>query len=173
IPYNIEDRGEFKDLSSKVKTKEDDDEKDLGSFSVDLNDQKDTYKLDDGYEVEIGEYFPNFYIDDGKPKSKGDEARNPGFVLFVHPPDGGDPQATFASAEGSISATNDDMNVEMDDYTLQNDDGDEVEKDLGEFKIDLTSPKSEYKLDNGTRVVVDEYYPDLVEEDGELQSESK
>ena len=31
---------------------------------------------------------------------------------------------------------------------------------LGEFTVDLTDPKREYKLDNGARVILSDYYPD-------------
>ncbi|WP_164668727.1 cytochrome c biogenesis protein ResB [Virgibacillus doumboii] len=43
---------------------------------------------------------------------------------------------------------------------------DPEEKSLGSFKIDLTDPKSEYKLDNGFKVVVDQYYPDYELDNG-------
>lgn len=47
------------------------------------------------------------------------------------------------------------------------------EKSLGEFTVDLTNPKSEYKLDNGYRVTLDGYYPEYKMEDGEPVSVSK
>ena len=43
-------------------------------------------------------------------------------------------------------------------YIHETDDPDETS--LGSFSIDLTNPESEYELDNGFRVVIDQYYPD-------------
>src|SRR5699024_3549919 len=149
ISFNIEKMAEFKDLTFKVSTQDNDKEKDLGSFTVNLDDQQDEYKLEDGYRVQVGQYYPDFYIDDGEPKSNDDQPRNPGFVFFVYPPDGGDPQTSFVGIDGNIAATGDDVEIETDDYTLRKDDAEE--DSLGEFKIDLNSPESEYKLDNGTR----------------------
>src|SRR5699024_6747911 len=47
------------------------------------------------------------------------------------------------------------------------------EKPLGTIKINLASPESEYELENGFRVVVDQYYPDYILEDEEPTSETK
>ena len=48
-----------------------------------------------------------------------------------------------------------------------------TEKSLGEFTVDLTNPEREYKLDNGARVVLSDYYPDYDGiEDGEPVSKS-
>lgn len=49
------------------------------------------------------------------------------------------------------------------------------EKALDTFTIDLTAPKSEYELDNGFKVVVDQFYPDyyLDKASGEPKSETK
>jgi len=44
---------------------------------------------------------------------------------------------------------------------------------LGEIKLDLASPESEYELENGFRVVVNQYFPDYVLEDEEPRSETK
>ncbi|GAA0445564.1 MAG: cytochrome c biogenesis protein ResB [Bacillota bacterium] len=47
------------------------------------------------------------------------------------------------------------------------------EKALGSFTIDLTSPKSEYKLENGFRVEINKYYPDYyLDDDGVPASET-
>src|SRR5699024_4758901 len=47
------------------------------------------------------------------------------------------------------------------------------EKPLGTIKINLASPESEYELENGFRVVIDQYYPDYILEDEEPTSETK
>lgn len=50
---------------------------------------------------------------------------------------------------------------------------DEEEEALDTFTIDLTEPEYEYELDNGFRVVIDQYFPDYVLEDGEPVSQTK
>lgn len=51
--------------------------------------------------------------------------------------------------------------------------GDTDEKSLDSFTIDLTNPKSEYVLESGFKVVVDQYYPDYVlNDDGIPASET-
>ncbi|WP_087971570.1 cytochrome c biogenesis protein ResB [Oceanobacillus rekensis] len=48
-------------------------------------------------------------------------------------------------------------------YIHETDDEDETA--LGSFTIDLTDPESEYELDNGFRIVIDQYYPDYYLDD--------
>ncbi|KAA0966166.1 cytochrome C biogenesis protein [Sporosarcina sp. ANT_H38] len=48
-----------------------------------------------------------------------------------------------------------------------------TEASFGEFTVDLTNPEREYKLDNGARVILSDYYPDYDGiEDGEPKSKS-
>ncbi|MEC5422423.1 cytochrome c biogenesis protein ResB [Virgibacillus sp. C22-A2] len=50
---------------------------------------------------------------------------------------------------------------------------DSEEEALDSFTINLTSPESDYELDNGFRVVVDQYYPDYyLDDNGEPASET-
>ncbi|HLT55957.1 MAG TPA: cytochrome c biogenesis protein ResB [Bacillota bacterium] len=50
---------------------------------------------------------------------------------------------------------------------------DNEDNDFGSFTIDLTNPESEYELDNGFRVVIDQYYPDYyLDENGVPASET-
>lgn len=50
---------------------------------------------------------------------------------------------------------------------------DREEKSLGDFTVDLTSPKSEYELDSGFKVEINNYYPDyFLDDNGEPASET-
>src|SRR5699024_6828134 len=56
--------------------------------------------------------------------------------------------------------------------TIYTDDTDK--KALDTFIVDLTSTEDEYELDNGFRVVLEEYYPDYyLDDSGEPRSETK
>ncbi|WP_439649455.1 cytochrome c biogenesis protein ResB [Lentibacillus daqui] len=158
---------EYDHLTFKLHTTDKDNDKTLGTFTIDLNNQKDVYKLDNGYRVQAEQYYPDYYLEGGKPESHSDKPKNPAFVFFVYPPDSDKPETSFVGLDGSISAAGEDSQYKLDikDYKLKG--------ELGKFKINFNEPKSEYKLDNGTRVVVDEYYPDYEEEDGQAKSKSK
>lgn len=57
-------------------------------FEVDLNDPQMFYEFDNGYQVEIIEYFPNFYIDDdGEPTTLNRLPDNPRVIFELFPPD--------------------------------------------------------------------------------------
>lgn len=45
-------------------------------------------------------------------------------------------------------------------------------KELGTFGIDLKEPKIEYKLEDGTEIVFEQYFPDFIFVDEEPQSQS-
>ncbi|WP_416149666.1 cytochrome c biogenesis protein ResB [Salipaludibacillus sp. HK11] len=56
-------------------------------FTVDLNDPQKTYEFDNGYRVEIMDYFPNFVIDDnGEPTTVNRIPDNPRIIFEVFPP---------------------------------------------------------------------------------------
>lgn len=56
-------------------------------FTVDLNDPQKTYEFDNGYRVEIMEYFPNFIInDDREPTTVNRIPDNPRIIFEVFPP---------------------------------------------------------------------------------------
>ncbi|MCE7791062.1 cytochrome c biogenesis protein ResB [Salipaludibacillus sp. CUR1] len=56
-------------------------------FEVDLNDPEDVYEFDNGYRIEIVEYFPNFVIDDNRePTTINRIPDNPRIIFEVFPP---------------------------------------------------------------------------------------
>ncbi|UCZ54723.1 cytochrome c biogenesis protein ResB [Bacillus shivajii] len=57
-------------------------------FDVNLYDPQDVYEFDNGYRIEIMEYFPNFYInDDREPDTLNRIPDNPRFIFEVFPPE--------------------------------------------------------------------------------------
>ncbi|SDN38372.1 cytochrome c biogenesis protein ResB [Alkalicoccus daliensis] len=57
-------------------------------FEVDLNDPQMYYEFDNGYQIEIIEYFPNFNIDEsGEPTTLNRVPDNPRIIFELYPPD--------------------------------------------------------------------------------------
>jgi cytochrome c biogenesis protein len=79
------------------------------SFEVDLTDPQMLYELDNDYQVEIIEYFPNFYInDDGEPSTLNRVPDNPRIIFELFPP-GVDPEQD----SGEISLIGVQVNEEL------------------------------------------------------------
>ncbi|MUV39745.1 Cytochrome c bioproteinis protein ResB [Lentibacillus sp. JNUCC-1] len=66
-----------------------------GQFKVDLNKPRSTYELDNGIEVAIRDYYPDYYMGENGPKSRTDETKNPAFVFKVTAPDVETPEVSF------------------------------------------------------------------------------
>ncbi|QKS71050.1 cytochrome c biogenesis protein ResB [Paenalkalicoccus suaedae] len=89
-------------------------------FEVDLNDPQMFYEFDNGYQVEIIEYFPNFIIDDNRePTTLNRIPDNPRIIFEVFPP-GVDP--LDENSEGEISLIGLQVNEELNgenDHTIR------------------------------------------------------
>lgn len=56
----------------------------IGDIVIDLYDPEKYYPLDDGYQVELFEYYPDFELgEDGKPRTKGSVPNQPSFIFIV------------------------------------------------------------------------------------------
>ncbi|WP_200411233.1 cytochrome c biogenesis protein ResB [Virgibacillus salexigens] len=97
---------EFSSMSFKIHETDDPDEDALGSFTVDLTSPESEYELENGFRVEVTNYYPDYYLDDnGEPASETNYPRNPAFVMMVHPPDGSEPEISFLGIGKNIDAT--------------------------------------------------------------------
>ncbi|WP_163969894.1 cytochrome c biogenesis protein ResB [Oceanobacillus halotolerans] len=103
---------EFKSMTFGIYDTEDEDEEGLGSFTVDLTSPESTYELDNGFTVNVDKYYPDYYMDDGVPRSETNYPRNPAFVFSVYPPETETPEISFVGIGRNIPAT------EENDYTL-------------------------------------------------------
>ncbi|WP_186578320.1 cytochrome c biogenesis protein ResB [Aquibacillus kalidii] len=97
-------QNEFSSISFKIHKAEDKDEKALANFTVDLTKPQSLYELENGYRVEIDQYFPEYFLDEGVPRSKSKYPRNPAFVFFVYPPNQGEPEISFAGIGRNVSS---------------------------------------------------------------------
>lgn len=84
VDYKLNELSEFTfTLESDVV---DEDFSDI-AFTVDLNDPQKSYEFDNGYRVEVMEYFPNFIIDDNRePTTLNRIPDNPRIIFEVFPP---------------------------------------------------------------------------------------
>lgn len=62
---------------------------------------------------------------------------------------------------------------EFREMTFKIHDKEDEDTNYGEFTVDLTDPKTEYELDNGYKVVIENYYPEYEMNDGRPVSVSK
>jgi len=122
---------EFTDMSFKIYEVNDSDAEELTRFTVDLTNPEYEYELDNGFKVELEHYFPDYYLDDdGEPRSKTKESRNPAFVFKVYPPNIEKPEISFAGIGKNIDATGENQyKVGIVDYNMHNVSGLAVRRD--------------------------------------------
>lgn len=96
---------EFTDMSFKLHLKDDPEEKALDTFTINLAKPEKEYKLKDGYSVVVKDYFPDYYMDDGQPRSLTKYPRNPAFVFEIQGPEQKEPEVSFAGIGKNIDAS--------------------------------------------------------------------
>lgn len=122
---------EFQSMSFTLHEAEDEDEEAIAEFTVDLTDPENLYEFDDGYEVELSYYFPDFALEDGEPVSKTNYPRNPGFAFTVHGPDIKEPEVSFLAIGQNIDASGENQyKLSLADFDVRNVSGLKVRKDL-------------------------------------------
>jgi cytochrome c biogenesis protein len=109
---------EFSNMSFNIYETDDADEETLSTFTVDLTSPESSYELDNGFQVEVSQYFPDFYMDDdGTPASETNFPRNPAFVFLVYPPDSETPEVSFIGVGANIDAAGDnDYRIGINDF---------------------------------------------------------
>lgn len=98
---------EFSSMSFKIYETNDQNEEAIETFTIDLRSPESEYEFDSGYRVEINQYYPDYYMDDGEPRSETTYPKNPAFVFNVYSPDTDEPEISFAGIGKNISATED------------------------------------------------------------------
>ncbi|TMN20712.1 cytochrome c biogenesis protein ResB [Lentibacillus cibarius] len=98
-------QNEFKSMTFKVHETDDPKETSLGSFTIDLTEPKDKYQLDDGFSVDVTQYYPDYELEEDEPASETPYPRNPAFVFTVHPPENEEPETSFVGIGKNIDAT--------------------------------------------------------------------
>ncbi|WP_409301456.1 cytochrome c biogenesis protein ResB [Peribacillus sp. SCS-155] len=75
----------------------------FGQLTVDLYDPQKTYKLKDGYSVELMSYFPDFKFDeDGQPSTISRIPNNPAFIFKLFSPDKPKGEVSFVAIKQTL-----------------------------------------------------------------------
>ncbi|WP_114353760.1 cytochrome c biogenesis protein ResB [Saliterribacillus persicus] len=121
---------EFKSMSFKLHETSDENEDAIAEFKIDLDNPENNFTFDNGYRIELDQFYPDYYLDEGQPKSQSNYPRNPGFVFFVYPPNEEEPEVSFAAIGKNIDPTNDnDYKIGLTDFEVRNASGLSLKKD--------------------------------------------
>lgn len=99
---------DFADMTFKVYEIADEDQTSLGEVKIDLSSvsvDEDVYELDNGLTLEINQYYPDYELKDGEPRSVSKYPRNPAFVFEIHSPDSDESELSFVGIGKNIDAT--------------------------------------------------------------------
>src|SRR5699024_8358524 len=121
---------EFKTMSFNVHEKNDPEEKALGTFTIDLMSPEREYKLDNGFRVKVENYYPDYYLDNGEPRSESKYPRNPAFVLWVYPPGSEERELSFIGIGKNIESQGENKyKIGIEDFEMRDVSGLTVRRD--------------------------------------------
>ena len=122
---------EFSNMSFKIHRTDDPEEKAIETFTIDLASPQPEYEFDNGFRVEIVDYFPDYYLDeDGEPRSETKQSKNPAYVFKVHAPESDKPEVSFAGIGKNIDATgNNEYKLGITDFEMHDVSGLTVRRD--------------------------------------------
>ncbi len=96
---------EFSNMTFKVYETEDVDQTSLGEVTIDLTSPENFYELDNGIKVEVLQYYPDYELENGEPRSISKFPRNPAFVFNINSPDSEEGEVSFVGIGKNIDAT--------------------------------------------------------------------
>ena len=103
----------------------------LDQFTIDLINPKSSYELENGFQVEVEDYFPDYIMDDGEPRSESKYPRNPAFVFKITPPDSSEAEVSFIGIGKNIDATGENQyKIGIDAFESRNVSGISVKRDV-------------------------------------------
>lgn len=122
---------EFSNMTFKIFEKEDSNETALDSFSIDLTNPESNYVLENGFQVDVEQFYPDYILnDDGAPTSETNNPKNPAFVFSVYPPDSDSAEVSFIGIGMNIDATGENNYViGLQDYEMRDVSGLQVRRD--------------------------------------------
>ncbi|WP_096153684.1 cytochrome c biogenesis protein ResB [Bacillus sp. FJAT-45066] len=91
---------EFHTMSFNLTNKETGDN--FGTITIDLTNPSNSYDLEDGYRVEIASYFPDFFLDQGKPNTRSRIPNNPAFVFRMFTPETPNGEVSLVAIQQNI-----------------------------------------------------------------------
>ena len=96
---------DFADMTFKVYETNDENQTSLGEVTIDLSSPEDVYELEKGIRLEINQYYPDYELDDGEPRSVSKYPRNPAFVFALYPPNSDEGELSFVGIGKNIDAS--------------------------------------------------------------------
>lgn len=75
---------EFSKMTFKVYQMNDPDAEALGEFTIDLFNPETHYELDNGFQVEVAEFYPDYKLSEDGVRSETNNANNPAFVFKLY-----------------------------------------------------------------------------------------
>jgi len=96
---------EFSNMTFTIYETDDVDQSSLGEVTIDLISPEDFYELDNGMIVEVSQYYPDYELESGEPRSISKYPRNPAFVFNVFPPGSEEGEISFVGIGKNIDAT--------------------------------------------------------------------
>ncbi|MGM8211652.1 cytochrome c biogenesis protein ResB [Virgibacillus sp. W0430] len=96
---------EFTNMSFKIYRTDDEEETAIDTVKIDLTSPETSYELQDGSKLVIDQYYPDYYLDNGEPRSNSKYPRNPAFVFFYYPADLDTPEVSFVGIGKNIDAS--------------------------------------------------------------------
>ncbi|WP_339214815.1 cytochrome c biogenesis protein ResB [Ornithinibacillus sp. FSL M8-0202] len=85
----------FSKMTFKIYEMNDPDAEALGEFTIDLYHPQSHYELDNGFTVEVAEFYPDFELTSDGVKSETNETNNPAFVFNLYPPESEEAETSF------------------------------------------------------------------------------
>ncbi|HLR54051.1 MAG TPA: cytochrome c biogenesis protein ResB [Pseudogracilibacillus sp.] len=121
---------EFSDMTFGIYETDEEDGDSLGEVTIDTLKPDQEYETDSGFNVEVVQFYPEYEMKDGEPRSISKFPRNPAFVLEVTPPDSDESELSFVGIGKNIDATGEnDYKLQIQDYNQRYVSGITVRKD--------------------------------------------
>lgn len=86
-------------------TDDGEDEESLAEVTIDLASPDDVYELENGISLRVDQYYPDYELSEGEPRSVSKYPRNPAFVFNIDGPDADDIETSFVGIGKNIDAT--------------------------------------------------------------------
>lgn len=96
---------EFSSMTFKVYQTTDEEKTSLGKFTIDLMDVQETYILENKMELNVLQYFPDYELSNGEPRSISKFPRNPAFVMRLYSDETKNNEISFVAIGKNIDAT--------------------------------------------------------------------
>ncbi|MEK5039290.1 cytochrome c biogenesis protein ResB [Sporosarcina sp. FSL K6-3457] len=102
---------ELKSMTFQLTEKETD--KTYGQFTVDLAEPEKNYELENGAQVRLMDYYPDFIMTDGEPDTKSPIPNNPAFIFEMKTLDKPDGERSFVAIQQTLETEQNDYKVKF------------------------------------------------------------